>query len=289
MYMKLYFLILLLVTNGIFGFSQIDYNGTWQGIAIRKGKSMNQSTLFYIDVSQTSSSITGFTREELKDSESFAVNKIRGAVKDSELFISQIVVTKFKASGRAKWCRFDATLTYDSITGYLKGDYISTDCRRVMGTVLLYRSDFELAKGNETKISQHWHTQLIKDLKEGLNAPEIRKIERENFKFEPVFFDFDKSVIRDEHKVFLSALIKTVKGHSDLRVKVTGHTDSDGSDYYNEGLSQARAKAIVDYFQRNGLNEDRLIFDFKGERNPIRSNDTSEGKQKNRRVDFEFI
>ena len=70
---------------------------------------------------------------------------------------------------------------------------------------------------------------------------------------------------------------------------MTGHTDSDGSDGYNESLSQARAKAIVAYFQRNGLEEDRLIFDFKGERSPVSSNDTSGGKQKNRRVVFEFI
>lgn len=289
MYMKLSLLILLLVTNGIFGFSQVDYDGTWQGIIIRKGKSMNQSTLFYLEIDQSSSSITGFTREELKNSESFAVKKIRGEVNNSELSFSQIVVTKFKTSGRAKWCRFDATLTYDSITGYLKGDFISTDCRRVVGELILYRSDFEIAKGTETTISQHWHINLIKELKEGLNAPEIRKIERDNFKFEPVFFDFDKSIIREEHYAFLNALIKIVKGHSDIRIKVTGHTDSDGSDGYNESLSQARAKAIVAYFQRNGLDEDRLIFDFKGERSPISSNYTSGGKQKNRRVVFEFI
>ena len=74
-----------------------------------------------------------------------------------------------------------------------------------------------------------------------------------------------------------------------MRVKVTGHTDADGSDAYNDELSKRRAKAIVDYFEAHGLSEDRLEFDFKGEHEPVDSNNTSSGKQRNRRVDFKFI
>jgi outer membrane protein OmpA-like peptidoglycan-associated protein len=84
-------------------------------------------------------------------------------------------------------------------------------------------------------------------------------------------------------------MIKVVKGHSDLRVKVTGHTDSDGSDQYNDTLSYNRAQAITNYFVKRGLSPDRLVIEFKGEHSPIDTNKNPEGKQRNRRVDFEFI
>lgn len=84
-------------------------------------------------------------------------------------------------------------------------------------------------------------------------------------------------------------MIQIVKGHSDLRVQVTGHTDAEGTNGYNDILSKKRAEAIIKYFVDNGLSEDRLKFDFKGENNPAATNDTAEGRQKNRRVDFEFI
>jgi OOP family OmpA-OmpF porin len=80
-----------------------------------------------------------------------------------------------------------------------------------------------------------------------------------------------------------------VKSHSDLRIKITGHTDADGSDRYNEKLSQKRAKALIQFFENNGLEKSRVVIDFKGEKQPVDSNKTPEGKQRNRRVDFTFI
>jgi outer membrane protein OmpA-like peptidoglycan-associated protein len=84
-------------------------------------------------------------------------------------------------------------------------------------------------------------------------------------------------------------MARVVDGHSDLRIKVTGHTDGDGSDEYNINLSKRRAEAIVNYFASLGLSKDRIVIDFKGEKEPIDRNDTPEGKQHNRRVDFSFI
>ena len=84
-------------------------------------------------------------------------------------------------------------------------------------------------------------------------------------------------------------MIRVIKSHSDLRIKITGHTDSDGSDEYNEDLSQRRAESLVNFFVRNGMQRDRIVIDFKGEKEPVGSNKTDEGKQSNRRVDFSFI
>ena len=84
-------------------------------------------------------------------------------------------------------------------------------------------------------------------------------------------------------------MVRVVDGHSDLRIKVTGHTDSDGSDSYNEDLSRRRAEALINFFVSQGLSKDRIVLDFKGEKEPVDTNNTPEGKQKNRRVDFSFI
>ena len=274
-----------------FPFLAQDFNpsGTWQGVMMRKGTSLKDAVLIYFDFTLEDGHISGFSREELFDSPNFSVKKLDGDMNGDQLEIQQIVQTKSQQSSRSKWCRFSVNLNYNPLTGYMTGEYVSTDCRNVMGDLILYRMDFKLSQTDEAETSQLWFDQFKKDYAEGLNAPEIRRKERENFVFEPIYFDYDKFEIRAEHNAFLDGLIKVVKGHSDLRIKVTGHTDSDGSLEYNDSLSMNRARAITDYFVKRGIRADRLVIDFKGERDPIDSNNSPEGKQRNRRVDFDFI
>ncbi len=269
-------------------FSQNSLKGTWLGIQQQAGQPIEKSTLLYLNI-PSEGDFEGHTREEIYDTDNFAVKRIKGNYQNATVSFEQIVIQKSKQSGRIKWCRFKADLAYNEETGYLEGKYISTDCKRVIGTIKLYQMDYAFSEDDQTTISQLWFSQLQKDLQEGLNAPVIRKKERENFVFEPVYFDYDEATLRSEHFDFLNRMIKVIKGHSDLRVMVTGHTDSDGSDAYNDDLSKRRAEAIIDYFVNKGVNKNRLVFDFKGEKEPIDSNSTPEGKQRNRRVDFQFI
>jgi outer membrane protein OmpA-like peptidoglycan-associated protein len=228
-------------------------------------------------------------REETYETEYFALKLIKGTQESGALSFDQIAITKNKKTSKIKWCRTKGTLEYNETTGYLTGEFKSDDCKRLMGKIILYRSDFKMSKEDESHLTHIWFSQFIKDYNAGLSAPAIRKIERDNFVFEPIFFDFDKADIRLEHNEFLDAMIKIVKGHTDLRVKVTGHTDAEGTNGYNVGLSKRRAEAIVQYFVDQGLSADRLEFEFHGETKPAASNETSEGRQRNRRVDFEFI
>jgi len=266
-----------------------NYNGTWQGVMVRKGYSMDKGTVFYLDLTISDKDISGKSREELFDTEYFSMKKIDGHTEDGGIYINQLVEIKSNKTSRQKWCRVNAHLTYDPSTGYLKGEYISTDCRRVAGELILYRADFEMTENDEMEVSHIWFNQFLKDYRNGLSAPEVRKLERDNFVFEPIFFDFDKWDIRPEHQDFLDRMINVVRGHSDLRVSVTGHTDSDGSHAYNDTLSMRRANAITEYFTTRGISADKLKIEFKGERNPAATNNTKEGKQLNRRVDFKFI
>jgi len=286
--MKVFSVLILTLLIPFFGIVQTNFKGNWEGVVIRAGQKIDQGTLFYIELDGSNESFTGYSREEIRDTDKYALKRISGSSKGDELNLKQIVIEKSSKSSRIKWCRFNAHLIFNQNTGYLEGDYESIDCKRVIGRIILYRTDVKLIKEETSERGQFWFKEFLYDQKEGLNAPEIRLKERENFVFEPVFFDFDESDIRPEHFDFLDGMIKVVKGHSDLRVKVIGHTDSDGTDGYNIELSKRRAKAIIDYFILHGLDADRLQFDFKGEKAPIDTNSTSQGKQRNRRVDFSF-
>jgi outer membrane protein OmpA-like peptidoglycan-associated protein len=84
-------------------------------------------------------------------------------------------------------------------------------------------------------------------------------------------------------------MARIIIGHSDLRIKIIGNTDWDGSDEFNEDLSRRRAESLTNYLENQGIKRDRIIIEYNGEKAPIESNNTKEGRQKNRRVDFKFI
>jgi outer membrane protein OmpA-like peptidoglycan-associated protein len=265
------------------------YAGTWQGALIKAGQSMQKSTVVYMQIEFKDGKLKGHMREETLGTDYFALKQLRGSVTDGTLKFEQTVLEDDLTAFRSKWCLLKGTLNYDSLTGYLKGKFNSTDCSSMTGELILFRSDFQLSKEKQSHATHSWFKPFVKEFQAGFSAPEVRKKERENFVFEPIYFDFDKSEIREEHKDFLNRLIKVVKGHSDLRILVVGHTDAEGTNSYNDELSKRRAEAIVNYFVAQGLSKDRLKFDFKGESSPAATNETADGRQRNRRVDFEFI
>lgn len=278
------FLLLIVQT----GFSQ-NLSGVWRGAMIQNGTSLENATLIYFDINATTTSVEGYSRNELYNTETFALKKIKGTIKKNDIELKEIVVSKKTSPSRVQWCRLICSLKYNEETGYLEGTYTSSDCRNAVGKIIAYRTESKFAMEEAPTESHHWFDVFISDINKGFKAPEIRKMERENFKFQPIYFDYDKDVIRPEFYAFLSSMIKVVEGHTDLRVKVTGHTDADGSDAYNDDLSKRRAESIIKFFTDRGLSRDRLEFDFKGEKQPVDNNDTPEGKQHNRRVDFKFI
>ena len=154
---------------------------------------------------------------------------------------------------------------------------------------MFYRSNATFSGDEKLMLHHSWIDDFKSDLAKGFNAPEIRAKEMSEFEFTPIYFDYDKAELKTEFEPFLLKMIRIVNSHPDFRVQVTGNTDSDGTDEYNIDLSKRRAEAIIHYFEKQGIEVDRLIIDFKGEKNPVDSNNTKEGKQKNRRVEFSFI
>ncbi len=105
------------------------------------------------------------------------------------------------------------------------------------------------------------------------------------FRLEGVTFEFNSARLTREAEVELDMAVEMLK-QNDIRVRVEGHTDSVGSDAYNQKLATRRAKAVVDYLVANGISAGRLNPIGYGESAPIASNDTEAGRARNRRVDF---
>ena len=103
------------------------------------------------------------------------------------------------------------------------------------------------------------------------------------------FFDFDKSVIKPEGKAKLDDLIGKIQGINLEVIIAVGHTDSVGSDTYNQKLSIRRSEAVKAYLVSKGIEKNRVYTEGKGEKQPVADNKTAEGRAKNRRVEIEVV
>ncbi len=103
-----------------------------------------------------------------------------------------------------------------------------------------------------------------------------------------IFFDVNKATLRSESNAELERLVKLMKDVPNLKIEISGHTDNTGSATLNETLSQQRAEAVVLYLKQKGIAATRMTAKGYGSNRPIASNATEDGKQQNRRTEFEI-
>jgi OmpA-OmpF porin, OOP family len=103
------------------------------------------------------------------------------------------------------------------------------------------------------------------------------------------FFDFDKSTLKPEATAKLDDLVSKTKGINLEVIIAVGHTDSVGSDAYNQKLSIRRSEAVKAYLVSKGIEPNRVYTEGKGEKQPIADNKTAEGRAKNRRTEIEVV
>jgi OOP family OmpA-OmpF porin len=103
------------------------------------------------------------------------------------------------------------------------------------------------------------------------------------------FFDFDKATLKPEARAKLDDLVGKTGGVNLEVIIAVGHTDSVGTDAYNQRLSVRRAEAIKKYLTGKGIDASRVYTEGKGESQPVADNKTAEGRSRNRRVEIEVV
>ncbi|MEI8116025.1 MAG: OmpA family protein [Flavobacteriia bacterium] len=261
-------------------------SGTWQGgsfITNPSNPTTASASWVYLDITIVKGMIDGKMRHENSEGQYCIYDLVGKVLENGHLEINETRLGfKSKNAVETEIQQFD--FEYDAKKGYLFGK--SKDNK---STLTLYKAVFNINENTPNILPVPQLAKFQQELMDGLSSPEKRMEELRTFKFEPIYFEYDKDNIQAQYESYLIEMIRIVKSHSDLRILITGHTDSDGSDSYNVQLSKRRATALVRFFELNGLAKSRLEIDFKGEKEPIDRNDTDDGKQKNRRVDFRFI
>jgi outer membrane protein OmpA-like peptidoglycan-associated protein/Tol biopolymer transport system component len=104
-----------------------------------------------------------------------------------------------------------------------------------------------------------------------------------------IFFDYGKATLRPESVSELDRVLGLMKENPTIKVQISGHTDNQGSEEFNRKLSEERARSVVQYLVNAGVSEARLKFVGYGFSKPVAGNETEEGRQLNRRTEFEII
>ncbi len=101
-----------------------------------------------------------------------------------------------------------------------------------------------------------------------------------------VHFALDSAEILPRSYPILDENVRMLQKHPNVSVRVVGHTDSTGTDKYNQGLSERRANSVMNYFISKGVSSSRLSSEGRGESAPIADNSTKEGRAQNRRIEL---
>ena len=111
----------------------------------------------------------------------------------------------------------------------------------------------------------------------------------ETVRLNNIFFDTGKATLRPESYRELDRVIKLFTYSPNLKIEINGHTDAVGSETSNQALSEARAKTVSDYLLSKNLSNDKITYVGFGESSPIADNDSEDGRQLNRRVEFKIV
>jgi len=123
-----------------------------------------------------------------------------------------------------------------------------------------------------------------------MSAKETELLDTGTLRLENIYFDTDKSTIKSESYDELDEVGEILAKWPELRIEIGGHTDNTGTPSYNRDLSNDRAAAVKDYLtSKFSLRKDQYTSKGYGETDPVTSNDTSEGRAKNRRVEFKVL
>ena len=183
-----------------------------------------------------------------------------------------------------------------SATRTLKGGAIGSGAGGVIGGVIGNQSD-NTAKGailgamiggTAGALIGNYMDKQAEELQADLEGAEVERVgEGIKITFDSgILFGFDSYTLTNQSKENLQDLAETLEKYDDTEVLIEGHTDDVGADDYNQDLSLKRASAVEEYLNLLEIKEKRLFSKGYGEEQPVASNETEMGRQKNRRVEI---
>jgi len=135
-------------------------------------------------------------------------------------------------------------------------------------------------KGYTIYFYNYWPHKPKEELRKKLQKKPIALV------LENVLFETNTTVLLKESEVALNKLVNELNMKKTMKIEIRGHTDNVGNEVSNQKLSEERAKSIVDYIVSKGIDKNRLTYKGFGSKQPITTNDTDEGRKKNRRAEF---
>lgn len=197
--------------------------------------------------------------------------------------LSGLIVVSLTASACSSMSQRDRGAVIGAGTGAVIGGVIgnqtgSTARGAIIGAVI---------GGAAGAVIGHQMDQQAKEIGERIPGATVQRIgEGIAVTFESgILFPYNSDVLLPAARTNLDELANSLTRHPNSSLTIVGHTDSDGTDAYNQGLSERRARAASVYLQSRGIAATRLSAVGRGESEPIASNATEDGKARNRRVE----
>jgi outer membrane protein OmpA-like peptidoglycan-associated protein len=177
-----------------------------------------------------------------------------------------------------------------SVTGAVLGNRVAGKGNRVQGTVIGAAAGAAVG-GGIGYVMDRQETELREQLasERALHQVEVERVREDLLKLtlaNEVSFDVDSAVVKPAFQPTLAKVAEVLTRYQDNEVTIVGHTDSTGSETYNESLSQRRAAAVLAELKRLGVPASRLLALGQGESQPRASNATAAGREQNRRVEI---
>ncbi len=186
---------------------------------------------------------------------------------------------------KIKWMKFSAVYkAKGGETVLILGYFNHKNVKRFKGYAHYYIDDvsvFPLASNTFLKSEKNINDTASTAVKSN-TLPRLN----ESITLKNVFFETNESKLLESSFAELDLLVNQLNQFNQTTIAIAGHTDDTGDEIQNRDLSTARAKAVADYLIAKGIDSERIIYKGHGSSKPIASNNTLEGKQQNRRVEF---
>jgi outer membrane protein OmpA-like peptidoglycan-associated protein len=280
----------LLVFIGFLGFvygQPYKLTGNWTGILTDSSQGFTKAFPVILQLKGVNGHATGVFRVETEDG--FSQYEVSGDYTSKKHFVLQSALKPLMQTKNIALNSFDFTFHFQDSSEYVTGIFHSLGCPFHQLNLYLERDDLAYTLEKNLLFSTTNVLAMAHRIQLGVPAKSKRLKELANFKFQPVYFAVDSYKIDSSYFSYLARLTRLLNSNSDLRLKIIGHTDADGSVEYNLELSKNRSNALFQRLQSLGISSDRMLFEFEGESQPVGSNDSEPGKQRNRRVEFVFI